>query len=90
VCPVDGPGAFDQEYVCAAASHWRAMVIFERLLHMAHEERPDSVTCVFGHCDLRVLSVRKVPSEGVMAILALRAIKGVCGQPWHMLRTLGT
>jgi hypothetical protein len=26
----------------------------------------------------------------VMAILALGAIKGVCGQPWHMLSTLET
>jgi hypothetical protein len=26
----------------------------------------------------------------VTAILALGAIKGVCGQPWHMFGTLGT
>ena len=32
--------------------------------------------------DLRVRSVRALLSEGVTAILALGAIKRVCGRPW--------
>jgi hypothetical protein len=32
----------------------------------------------------------EIRMKGVTAILALRAIKGVCGQSWHMLGTLGT
>ena len=36
-----------------------------------------------GLYDLRIRSVRVLPSEGVTAILALGAIKGVCGRPWH-------
>ena len=40
--------------------------------------------------DLRVRSVRALLSEGVTAILALGAIKEVCGRPWLMLGTLGT
>ena len=37
-------GASGQEYTRAGASHWRATVIFERLVHVAHEERPNSAT----------------------------------------------
>jgi hypothetical protein len=37
----------------------------------------------FGQCV-------EIKMKGVTAILALRAIKGVCGQPWHMLGTLET
>jgi hypothetical protein len=75
-------GAFGQEYARAGASRWRAMVIFEQLVHVAHEERPDSATCAFGHHDLRVRSVRKVPSGGVTALLALGAINRSGGRPW--------
>jgi hypothetical protein len=32
----------------------------------------------------------EIRMKGVMAILALGAIKEVCGRPWHMLSTLGT
>ena len=33
-------GASGQEYARAGASRWRATVIFERLVDVAHEERP--------------------------------------------------
>ena len=59
------------------------MVIFERLVHVAHEERPDSATCMSGHCSSESDQYEKCPVKGVMAILALGAIKGVCS-------TLGT
>jgi hypothetical protein len=32
----------------------------------------------------------EIRMKGVTAILALGAIKGVCGQPWHRLGTIGT
>jgi hypothetical protein len=76
-------GASGQVYACAGDTSWRATVIFERLVHVAHEERLDSVTCESGQCE-------KCPMKGVTAILSLRAIKGVCGWPWHMLGTLET
>ena len=66
------------------------MVIFEGLVHVAHEERPDSGP------DPRVSPVSgsgqcvEIRMKGVTAILALGAIKGVCGQPWQLLGTLGT
>jgi hypothetical protein len=75
-------GASDQEYARAGASRWRAPVIFEQLVHMAHEEPPDSVTCVSSYCDQRVRSVRNVSSGGVIALLALGAINRSGGRPW--------
>ena len=83
-------GASGQEYARAGASRWRATIIFEWLVHMAHKERPD-----FGP-NSRVSSVSEsgqcaeIRMKGVTTILALRAIKGVCGWPWHKLGTLGT
>ena len=77
----------DQEYVRAGASRWRATAIFERLVHVAHEERPDSTIGLWtGLWDESGQCV-EIRMKGVTAILAIRAIKGVCGQPWMMLRT---
>ena len=93
-----GHGASGQKYARVGASHWRAMVIFERLVHMAHEERLDS-RLDSGPDSGSGSGVSPVSESGqcaeirmkvVTAILALRAIKRVCGYPWHMLSTLGT
>ena len=79
-------GTSSQEYARAGGSHWRAMVIFERLAHVAHEERQNSVARLWGESGQFV----EIRMKGVMAILALGATKGVCGRPWHMLGSLGT
>ena len=47
-------------------------------------------TCASGHYSSESGQCEKCPVNRVTAILALGAIKGVCGRPWHMLGTLGT
>jgi len=61
-------GVSGQEYGCAGASRWRATVIFERLVHVVHEERSDSMTRLWtglwGESGQRVRSVRRNQDEG--------------------------
>ena len=62
----------DQGYTRAGASHWRATVIFEQLVHMAHEERPNYVTRLWtglwtglwGEFNQQVRLVRRNQDEG--------------------------
>jgi hypothetical protein len=74
--PVDRP---DVEFICA---HWEPLAPNGNI-QMASTCGERSVTKLWtGHIrslQQRVRLVRKVPSEGGMAILASRAIKGVCG-----------
>ena len=87
-------GTSSQEYMLAGASHWRATIIFEWLVHVAHEEQPDSRPDSRPDSGVSPVSESgqcvEIKMKGVTAILALGAIKGVCSQPWHMLSTLGT
>ena len=74
-------GVSGQEYAHAGASHWQAMVFFKWLGHVTHEEQPDSATYASGHFSCESGQCEKCPVKGVMAVLALGAIKGVCGWP---------
>ena len=53
------------------------------------KEGTRGVILATGLCDLRVRSVRILPSEGVTASLALGAINRRVSWPWPGLSTLG-
>ena len=72
------------------AIRWRAMVIFEWIAYVEHEERPDSTTRLWTGLWGESGQCVEIMMKGVTAILALGDIKGVCGWPWLMLGTLGT
>ena len=64
--------------VCPEATgRWEGSVSDDRMRPVAEKHRWN-----LSVSDLRVRSVRALLSEGVTAILALGAIKGVCGRPW--------
>ena len=63
---------------------WESPISDDRTRPVAEKRRWNLSVSVpaSGRYDLHVRSVRVLPSEGIMAILALGAIKGVCGRPW--------
>jgi hypothetical protein len=83
VSPGDRP---DAEFVCAC---WEALAPNGNI-QIASTRRVQRVTGLWTKLWGESGQCAEIRMKGVTTILALGAIKGVCGRPWHMLSTLRT
>ena len=80
--PESGPSVRSVFLACPEATgRWESPVSDDRTRPVA-EKRRWNLSVSDRTLGFTVRSVRALPTEGVTAILALGAIKEVCGRPW--------